>query len=169
MSIAALLDLIDEPNRSHCKKLLEEERQRFEASPGSSCNHQAWKGGYLDHIVETMTIAQRLYQPMADIHQLPFSLSDAVLVMFLHDLEKPWKYVDGMEFGSKVDRCTFRIGKAWEAGIVLTSEHVNALAYVEGEGDDYSSSRRVMGPLAAFCHMCDVASARIWHDYPQGR
>lgn len=23
-----------------------------------------------------------------------------------------------------------------------------------------------MSPLAAFTHMCDVASARLWHDHP---
>jgi hypothetical protein len=26
-----------------------------------------------------------------------------------------------------------------------------------------------MSPLAAFCHMCDVASARLWHDHPWPR
>lgn len=50
-----------------------------------------------------------------------------------------------------------------EYDIALTPQQENALRYVEGEGDDYSSERRVMNELAAFYHMCDVASARIFH------
>ena len=46
-------------------------------------------------------------------------------------------------------------------------EQWDALKYVEGEMGDYSARRRVMNPLAAFCHLCDVASARIWFDFPK--
>jgi hypothetical protein len=45
--------------------------------------------------------------------------------------------------------------------IDLTQEHIDALKYIHGEGDDYSKDRRVMSPLCAFCHCCDVISARI--------
>ena len=40
------------------------------------------------------------------------------------------------------------------------------LRYAEGELADYTNKRRMMGPLAAMAHMCDVASARLWFDYP---
>ncbi len=38
--------------------------------------------------------------------------------------------------------------------------------YVEGELDDYSPKQRMQWPLAAFCHMCDNNSARLWPEYP---
>ncbi|MCA9623710.1 MAG: hypothetical protein KC731_32030 [Myxococcales bacterium] len=35
-----------------------------------------------------------------------------------------------------------------------------------GNNRPAGNQRRMMGPLAAFCHMCDVASARLWFDHP---
>ena len=51
-------------------------------------------------------------------------------------------------------------------GVQLTIEHENRLRYAEGELADYTNKQRRMGPLAAMAHMCDVASARLWFDYP---
>ncbi len=87
---------------------------------------------------------------------------------------KPWKYEvapDGSmreveALRDKTAQRLFREAKLQEYGIVLTPDQMNALTYVEGEGKDYSNRRRVMGPLAAFCHSCDTMSARIWHDRP---
>ncbi|VVB73729.1 Uncharacterised protein [uncultured archaeon] len=169
-----LIRKIDEPNRSALMKLMSDNLQLFSAARGSSNNHQAWAGGYLDHVKETMNTAAVLYEQLNGIRPLPFSLSDALLVMFLHDVEKPWKYElksDGAlaiveSLTAKDAQHEFRRKKFDEYGITFTREQANALRYVEGEGKDYSPSRRAMGPLAAFCHICDMASARMWFDYP---
>ena len=165
--VFGLLHLVDSPNKEACLELLEDEKKRFMTSLGSTANHHDWEGGYIGHIAEVMNLASRLYETMVQIRPLDFSLSDALLVLYLHDLEKPWKYVDGIKFPTKADRHKFRLEMIEEYGIKLTEEQHNGLKYVEGELDDYSSKRRVMNPLAAFCHMCDVASARIWFDHPQ--
>ena len=60
----------------------------------------------------------------------------------------------------------FRFEMLKKYGIVFSPEQENAMRYVEGESKDYSSRRRVAGPLAAFCHLCDVTSARIWFAHP---
>ena len=39
------------------QKLLKDHAEKFEIARGSSHNHQAWDGGYLDHVVETLNIA----------------------------------------------------------------------------------------------------------------
>jgi len=39
-----------------------------------------------------MNIATELYKNLGSHRPLSFSLSDALLILFLHDLEKPWKY-----------------------------------------------------------------------------
>ena len=169
-----LLGRIDQPNRTACEKLFSDNRKLWKQSPGSTNNHQAWPGGYLDHITEVMNIAIAIYESLSAARMLPFSLSDALLVLFLHDLEKPWKYerkTDGQlhhkaEMQTKGQHNDFRLKKAEEYGIVLTEQHKNGIKYAEGELDDYSGKTRVMGPLAAFVHMCDVCSARIWFDQP---
>ncbi|MEX1063992.1 MAG: hypothetical protein WED06_01485, partial [Candidatus Paceibacterota bacterium] len=157
-----------------CKKILKDNLDIFMQARGARKNHQAWPGGYLDHLIEVMNIAVVLYTVLNGKRQLPFSLSDALLILFLHDLEKPWKYEANGDGGVRFTRTlkdkeaqhSFRARKIMRYGIRLTPEQMNAFKYVEGENRDYSSAGRVMNPLAAFCHMCDVASARIWFDHP---
>lgn len=106
---------------------------------------------------------------------MSFSLSDALLIYFLHDLEKPWRIlVDGDGQASNRDGLTtkaqfkqFREDKLASYGLTLTPYQLNGLTYVEGESSDYSSLHRVMNELAAFCHKVDNWSARGWHDYPK--
>lgn len=163
-SLTVLLCMVDEPNRSRCWEFLNENERVLKTAQGSSHNHQAWPGGYLHHVSETMTIAAVLHHAMSKMRSLPFSLSDALVVMFLHDIEKPFK-LKGEKL-SKKDRRQMRESIIKWHGFRLTPEQETAMLYVEGEGDDYRGDRRVMNELAGFCHMCDVASARVWHDEP---
>jgi hypothetical protein len=130
---------------------------------GSSHNHQAWEGGWFHHIQEVMNIAIKLYATLNGLRSLPFSLQDALLVLVLHDLEKPFRHV--IVPYTKENRKEWRETKIAMLGIALTPEQQNALRYVEGVPDsEYTPSERTMNELAAFCHMCDICSARIWHD-----
>lgn len=173
-SIDELLEMVDSPNREACQKLLGEQRRLFQVVQGSKHNHQAWIGGYQDHVQEIMNIAYQFYHLMESLRPLSFSLSDALLVVFLHDIEKPWKYelnnegqLDEIEaMRDKEVQHQFRAKKMTEYGIVLSLEQQNGMRYVEGELKDYSGWERKMNPLAALCHMADVASARIWFDHP---
>lgn len=162
-----LVNFIDEPNRSICKRFIDENIERVTIAKGSTVKHQAWPGGYVDHINEVMTIACLLFRSLDDHRQLGFSLSDALLTLFLHDLEKPWKHIKGGIDFSKAEAMTFRMNKIEEYGFVLTDEHLNAIKYVEGEGNDYHPVERMQGPLAAFIHCCDTLSARVWFDKPE--
>ena len=169
-----LLLLVDEPYRSALRRLLAEHGEQFRSARGSSHNHQAWPGGYTDHVRETMNIAVVLYEALAPLRPVPFSLSDALVVMFVHDLEKPWAYEQGpggrrRREGMKENAHAFRLARLAEAGLTLTEALGRPLLFVEGEGGKYSNSERGMPPLAPFCHMCDVASARLWHDHPLER
>ncbi len=68
-----------------------------------------------------------------------FSLSDAYLTLFLHDLEKPWKYAGTPEERKRLEKASheeikqFMLEKVEEYGIELTPDHLNALKYVHGE------------------------------------
>ena len=166
--LAELIMLIDEPNRSKCEKMLSDHSERFSIAPGSLTKHQAWPGGYLDHLAETMNLAVILYKSMNSERALPFSISDTILVLFLHDLEKPFKYVEPKkEFLGANAEHDFVNSIVQEYNIELSDDHRNALKYIHGEGADYHPTKRIAGPLAIFCHMCDFASARIWFDFPK--
>src|SRR3989338_2430449 len=173
-TIEELLDLIDEPNSPICKRILSDNRKLFQIVQGSTNNHQNWLGGYFDHIQEIMNIAVILYSQLSSVRPLVFSLSDLLLVVYFHDIEKPWKYElreDGQlhhksSMQTKEDHQRFRMAKLNEYGIVFTPKHENGLKYAEGELNDYSNRRRVMGPLACVAHMCDVCSARLWFNHP---
>lgn len=173
-TIEEMLDMVDEPNRTGCLQLLAENRALFELAPGSTNNHQNWPGGYSDHIQEIMNIAVVLYHRLGALRPLPFSLSDLLLVVYLHDVEKPWKYElrdDGQlhhrpEMETKEDHQRFRMAKLAAYGITLTEAHENGIRYAEGELGDYTNRRRMMGPLACVAHMCDVCSARLWFAHP---
>lgn len=134
---------------------------------GSSHNHQAWSGGYFDHISEVFEISGKLLNAFKD-RNLPFTKSDVLIVLFLHDIEKPIKYsnlINSSEFnGKSTDEIRSYLIEKYK--IVITDAQKNALKYIHGEGNDYSSKERVMNELAGFCHCCDVMSARVFHGYP---
>lgn len=115
-----------------------------------------------------MWLAENFYREMSAARPLLFSLGDAVLVLYLHDLEKPWKYLDPFaRFADEDEEHGFVNEVCARYGIELSDDHRNALCYIHGEGEAYSQAERRQGPLAAFCHACDVLSARVWHDEPQ--
>src|SRR5271157_1348211 len=94
LDLTALMALIPDPNRSNLWAIVRSNQERFLKAAGSSHNHQAWEHGYLDHIAEAMNIACQQYVWMRRARRLPFELHEALEVMFLHDLEKPFKYTD---------------------------------------------------------------------------
>lgn len=171
LPISHLLQRIEEPYRSAFQRFMAEQEALFRSGRGSSHNHQAWVGGYADHVQEVMNLAVVLHETLGRLRPLTFALSDALIVLFVHDLEKLWAYenVDGIwrrQPGMKENAHAFRMDKLNENGITLSPELESAVLFVEGEGSQYDARTRGMSPLAAFCHMCDVASARLWHDHP---
>lgn len=172
--IMNLIIMIDKPARQICANIQTSNLELFQLARGSTHLHQAWEGGYVDHVTETMNLAVVLYPALCGLRQLPFSLSDALLILYLHDIEKPWKYqvIDGNlvqrpELANKKDQREFRDKKLVEYGLVLTDYQKNALEHVEGEIHDYNNTVRSMNELASFCHACDNFSARLWPDFPK--
>lgn len=170
-NIHELILMIDEPNRECCQRIHKENQELFDASVGSAIKHQWWEGGYIDHLEEIMNIAVQVYTTLDSCRPLPFSLSDALLILFLHDLEKPWYYSGVQEYVDEVKKferpALFAIAMAQKYGFELTEEIVNGIIYAHGEGKDYHPTDRVQTPVAAFIHCCDTMSARIWFNEPQ--
>lgn len=169
-----MLEHMDDPQRTACQRILADHRAIFQNTPGSTHNHQTWLGGYIDHVTDLLNIARVIYPTLHALRPLPFTLTDAQFILFQHDIEKPWKYEVGPDgqlqhrphMDAKSDQHAWRLQFLERYGIKLTEMQLNALTYVEGELAHYSSRHRVMNELAAFCHMCDVCSARIWYNHP---
>lgn len=191
-TLIELVGLIDPPNRVPCQKIVAENYQLFQQAPGSTHNHQAWTGGYWDHVTECMNIWMQqfgLFNRIGRMNMLPeserFTCGDGLLVLFLHDIEKPWRcqlkdgkpimgpngqlaVLPGME--DKEERKRYAQQKITQMGVRLTPAQSTALKHVEGLRDsDYSPRSRVMTPLAAMCHTCDLWSARVFYDFPRPR
>lgn len=183
LTLDELFDLMEDSEAF--ERIYTEHWQLFEEAKGSSHNHQAWEGGLVDHVVETMNIACQQYNWMSRARNLPFKRSEALQVLFLHDIEKVWRYAKGggddarvmttvlrrtkdfrhLPRETKEERKAFRAAVIKHYEIQLTPEQENALEYVEGVPDSkYTPGERTMGELAAFCHSCDILSARMWHD-----
>ena len=138
LSFDDLLKRVDQPYQSAFQHFLAGYDGLFRSARGSSHNHQAWEGGYADHIREVMNIAVVLYEALGQLRPLPFSLSDALVVLFIHDLEKPWAYekVEGAwrrRAGLKEKAHEYRMGKLAEARVTLSAELERAVLFVEGE------------------------------------
>lgn len=176
-SLVELIEMIDRPMKTKVFDIYHKYRHEFSTAQGSQHNHQAWEGGYVDHVTDMMNIARLLYQAMNDKRKLPFTLSDALGVIFFHDIEKAFParidalarpsgdYFTRPKAKSKIRYKVIHEERAWE---LFNDEQKNALDHAEGEGNGYTNERRTMCPLAAFVNMCDVASARIWFDRPLG-
>lgn len=171
-TLEELIDMIEGPLKNKLFTIYQSNHEEFLKNTGSQHNHQSWQGGYLDHIIETMNIARLLHQVMSDRRKLEFKLSDVLIVLFLHDAEKsePLLIQEQIAFGmtrvKAKDKVRYRLLCKWNIWGHLDVTHREAIDHTEGEKDGYVNTKRVMSPLAAFCHMCDIASTRIWFDRP---
>lgn len=162
------LQEIEDPRREALLKFHATHKSEIELSWGSKSKHQAWTGGYLDHLAEIFRIAESIYHSLSEQRTLPFSLSSAIVVLYFHDIEKIWKYTIGLSDYFDKHQYLFET-LAEEYQIKFSPEEVNALKHIHGESEaDYNPETRIMGPLAAFCHCADTLSARLWFDEGKG-
>ncbi len=159
---------LQDPRREKILDFYKEHKGLIEQAKGSSVKHQAWPGGYCDHLAECFRIAESSFHTLSQIRPLPFTLASAVIVLFFHDVEKIWKYTIGLPSDFDKDRF-YDLTLSEKYGIRFSAEERNALHYVHGESEaEYSPTERKAGPLAAFCHTADITSARVWPFDGQG-
>ena len=162
------LQEIDDPRREAILEFHQRHQSKIERSWGSKSKHQAWPGGYLDHLAEIFRIAESMYTGLSQQRSFPFCLSSAIVVLYFHDVEKIWKYTTGISNSFDKEQYLFET-LAEEHQIQFSPEETNALKYIHGESEaNYNPDIRVMGPLAAFCHCADTLSARLWFDDGKG-
>jgi hypothetical protein len=189
LTLQDLLGEMEDSRREVILNIYFEYERVFAYAAGSSHNHQAWKGGYLDHIAETLRINRLTYAALNAFRPLPFTEDSAAICLFLHDIEKPFRYGPKdhpecikwatwhRQWCEGEDEYGDETYEGWEAakweiirsfdrqfGLKLTDDEINAIKYTHGEGNDHRKDTRVAGPLAAHVHHCDNISARIYFD-----
>lgn len=162
-TITSYISQLQDPRKEAILAFHDKHVHLMERAYGSKNNHQTWEGGYLDHISECARIAEAMYSALTFIRPLGFELDLVIIVLYFHDIEKVWKYTSGED----IDKERYYSIELPRHGIQFSYEELNALKYVHGEGEAYSSQNRVMNELAAFCHAVDTISARVW--YNEGR
>ena len=177
------IKLMPDNRRIPCEQIITDYYARLSLAPGSKNKHQNWPGGWWDHTTELMNLAQEDYNSAMAHRPYPFTFEEVIFPLFIHDLEKPWKYATNDELESlnesihqrgyekslafpKNEPHAFIIGLLEAYNVQLTPNEHNALEYAHGEIARYSANHRYMKPLATLVHICDIKSARIWFDYP---
>jgi hypothetical protein len=117
-----------------------------------------------------MNIAIVIFNSLNSCRKLDLSLQDVLLVLFLHDLEKPWKYSDNDSDVELYKR--FKTTEEFKRYIIekysfdLNEDIWKGLKHVHGEMDDFDPHIKIQSSLSAFAHICDNISARIWFNFP---
>ena len=164
--ILILLQNIQDPNKENLISLYTFLTKQFPDAKWSSNNKHQWREWwYYDHIADSLKFGKVMYDWLQWYRALPFSFDDVIIVIALHDLEKPYKYsVYNSDFQEllTLDSHGIRDKIIKQYNIVLSPQQQNWLDYIHGEWDHYSKTERVQWPLAAFCHSIDTISARIY-------
>ena len=91
MNLLQLLETLEDPRQHALLKIYRDLGDLFHHGAGGN-NHQNWPGGYADHVAEIIRINRILYPAMNAVRPLPFTMGQADVVLFFHDIEKPFKY-----------------------------------------------------------------------------
>ncbi len=164
--LLSLLENLQDPNQEKLLKLYKDLIRQFPDAKWSSNNKHQWRDGwYYDHIADSLKFGKIMYDGLDTYRKLPFTFNDVIVVIALHDLEKPFKYTSynqEYDYLLALDNHGIRDKVMEEYSITLSPVQQNGLDYIHGEWDHYSKTERIQWPLAAFCHSIDTISARIY-------
>ncbi len=161
-----LIDTLEDKNQSQLKKLYQDIIEEMPNAKWSSNNKHQWREwGYYDHIADVLKFWKILYEDLNRYRTLPFSFDDVIVVILIHDIEKPYKYIGDKEKYKDLlmlNDHSIRDTILEKYNIQLSTTQQNGADYIHGEWHEYSKTERIMWPLAAFCHSIDTISARIY-------
>lgn len=87
-----ILAEMTDPRRDALLAIYDTHSDLFHYAKGSGHNHQAWRGGYVDHIAECLRINTVTWAALNNFRPLGFTEDSAAIVLFFHDIEKPFRY-----------------------------------------------------------------------------
>lgn len=173
--IPDLIDLVeDEPLRDKFKALALEFAPKMKELPASTRFHHWWKGGLLEHVVEVMNYSAMIIQGMSTLQEGLPGLDKALILAFVHDLDKVGRYVPNTRrwpkgpFRADEDRpicessgLIFRMVQPF--GIDLDEDMLHAITFHHGGWAEYFKTYPYarMSPTATVLHTADLLSGNI--------
>lgn len=167
-----LIKLLDDTHRKPITEFIRCNARLLQSAYATPSGRWTRIGGWWDRTVEGMNVAVALYPILDARRPHPFSLSDALVVLFMRDVEKPWELedIDGKKMHrinmmTKDEQHIFRMDIAKRWGIPLSSDQLQAIQYSNDDHCDYTP-QGVETRLAVFAYLCDYWCAEGWPDYP---
>ena len=167
-----IVQLVEMPNRDPIIDAYVQNAKKIARTPGARKKHQAWEGGYLDHVVYSTNYGIKLHNLNLEFGFKPdHNEGDIALVMLLHDFGKIVRYKrveDCWDYVKNPDKAEhdFLDKSIKDYGFQLNDIQKNALEFVHGEGSKYTPNGRLMLSLATICHQADVWNARYSPNNP---
>jgi len=195
-SISAMLGLISANREDELDLKLKAMHQQLESRirywPASRRRHHSWVGGYADHIKEVMVFGIHIFKTLTEYSELTkrdllnFSQDDVILVAYIHDIDKLYRYKD-MPIGDYRRQEKYG-GQRWDNAdgllypdesakvtqicarhnIILTDAHIEALAHHHGGFSNnlssvyaYMSGQNGMTQLSTLIHSADLISGNV--------
>jgi hypothetical protein len=148
----------------------------------SARKHHHWKtGGWSDHTAQVIKISIDLYKEISKYDPIKdFTLDDVILVAFVHDLDKLWRYVELKEpkedqiFEYRKDLPPYNesskvVAECFRYGIELNDQHIEAIDHHHGgysfDISSVYSKNTSMTKLSALIHCADILSTYMWGDH----
>lgn len=176
-SVLYLLSKIqDKDSREKYLRLYNSILDDFTTAPAAVKYHHNWMGGLYVHTEQVMNIAVDMFNDWKD--NLNIKLDDIIIVSFIHDLDKMYRYELRPEserkknkvfylFKTRKDKHNYsnemevlRILAGYN--ISLTKEQTEALAWHEGGWSDASFLKhKSNSQLPVIIHIADLFSAKI--------
>lgn len=111
------------------------DKTEFETAPASTGYHGKNEGGLLDHTLNVITIALKVYKSISEISDHSIELEDVVLVALLHDIGKgyPGYYEENKDYES--DSSDRKKKNKYKHGKMVKYPHAHLSAMMASEMD----------------------------------
>jgi len=170
-SLKNIIETIEDADlKTKIEKAYDEVFIEFKTKPAAVRFHHTFPGGLLQHTTEVVNIALDMYNSNPELYKC--SKDDVILVSFIHDFNKLYKYCDeteqwkrkkGQLFGYanniSMAETAETVWRCYEMGLSLTELQINAVSYHHGgwaEGGAVNSG--MMTPLGVLLHAADMLS-----------
>jgi hypothetical protein len=148
--------------------------------PAAVGRHHSYPGGYGDHVSQVMYLSYKMWAEVSD-NTPSVTQDDILLVAFVHDLDKLWRYrpttnpkllEKGQKFEYRDDAIPYTdvsktVAECFRRGIILEDKHLEAIDHHHGGWSADISSvfaprGRYMTQLSTILHCADMLSTKIY-------
>lgn len=168
----------DKDLREKIKSIYLDLRANMEYYPASTKYHHKDFGGHGDHTAQVMELSINIYNSLKE-SCADFNLDDVILVAFVHDLDKLWRYqqikerkeggpiFEYKELEVPYDEYSKTIAECFRRGLELKDIHIEAIDHHHGGwaqdlSSVYNYRSKNIGKLATILHCADMLSCSLW-------